>query len=85
MVMLVGLLASCTSGDLEAGNSPSVADTNSAAYEAGRRSAQMELERFGRPPETDECATAFEMLVSEGTDEVSDRTDWVAGCLEVRL
>lgn len=77
--MGVGLLTSCTSGEEQS------SDPRSGAYEAGRRSAQAELERFGRPPETDECATAFENQVTLGLEEASDRTDWVAGCLHVQL
>lgn len=76
-VLLMGTRASCSSS--EDGSPP---DQDSAAYAHGQRSAATSIERTGRTPSTDKCATAFELLVSKGTKQPTDRTDWVAGCVE---
>jgi hypothetical protein len=78
-VLLMGALASCSSSD--DGSRP---DQESAAYSHGQQSASMTVERTGRTPSTDKCATAFELLVSKGTEQATDRTNWVAGCIEYK-
>ena len=43
------------------------------------------VERIGQPPATDDCATSFELLVTRGMEPLTNRTDWVAGCVEFQL
>ena len=82
--LLTVALASCASSD-DAGSGATRPDEDSVAYAAGQESARSSIERTGSTPTADRCATAFELLVSQGTQQSTNRTDCVAGCVEFKF